>query len=103
MRTIGERAFFRCRKLTQVTLDEGLVSIGDDAFTGTGIETLRVPATLETLGNSIAADTKLSFSGDDAGFSIAAGGILEIDHEGGLYRNTPEGKHFVHLLDDKGA
>lgn len=101
LRTIGERAFFRCRKLTQVTLDEGLVSIGDDAFTGTGIETLRVPATLETLGNSIAADTKLSFSGDDAGFSIAAGGILEIDHEGGLYRNTPEGKHFVHLLDDK--
>lgn len=101
LRTIGERAFFRCRKLTQVTLDEGLVSIGDDAFTGTGIETLRVPATLETLGNSIAADTKLSFSGDDAGFSIAAGGILEIDREGGLYRNTPEGKHFVHLLDDK--
>lgn len=101
LRTIGERAFFRCRKLAQVTLDEGLVSIGDDAFTGTGIETLRVPATLETLGNSIAADTKLSFSGDDAGFSIAAGGILEIDREGGLYRNTPEGKHFVHLLDDK--
>ncbi len=103
LRTIGERAFFRCRRLTQVTLDEGLVFIGDDAFTGTGIETLHAPATLETLGNSIAADTKLTFSGDDAGFSIAVDGVLEIDREGGLYRNTPAGKHFVRLLDDKVA
>lgn len=103
LRIIGERAFFRCRRLTQVTLDEGLASIGDDAFTGTDVETLRAPATLETLGNNIAVDTKLTFSGADAGFTIAAGGILEIDREGGLYRNTPKGKHFVRLLDDKAA
>lgn len=103
LRVIGERAFFRCRGLTRVVLDEGLISIGDDAFTGTGIETLRVPATLESLGDNIADDTKITFCGDDASFSIAPGGILEIDREGGLYRNSNDGKRFVRLLDDKVA
>ena len=101
LRVIGERAFFRCRRLTRVVLDEGLVSIGDDAFTGTGIEALRVPATLESLGDNVADDTKVTFCGDDAGFSIAPGGILEIDREGGLYRNGDDGKRFVRLLDDE--
>ena len=101
LRVIGERAFFRCRRLTRVVLDEGLISIGDDAFTGTGIETLRVPATLGSLGDNVADDTKVTFCGDDAGFSIAPGGILEIDREGGLYRNGDDGKRFVRLLDDE--
>ena len=100
LRVIGERAFFRCRRLAHVSLDEGLVSIGDDAFTGTAIEALRVPATLEVLGNNIADDTAITFSGDEAGFSIAQGGILEIDREGGLYRNADDGKHFVRLLNE---
>ena len=101
LRVIGERAFFRCRRLTRVVLDEGLISIGDDAFTGTGIEALCVPATLESLGINVADDTKITFCGDDASFSIAPGGILEIDREGGLYRNSDEGKRFVRLLDDE--
>lgn len=101
LRVIGERAFFRCRRLAQVVLGEGLVSIGDDAFTGTGIEALRVPATLESLGISVADDTKITFCGNGASFSIVSGGILEIDREGGLYRNSDDGKRFVRLLDDE--
>lgn len=98
--SIGARSFFRCRKLTQVTLNEGLVSIDDDAFAGTGITRLEAPTTLETLGRTIASDTALTFSGDDASFTIASNGILELDHEGGLYRNTAQGKHLVRILNN---
>lgn len=100
LKSIGARAFFRCRHLTQASLNDGLREIGDDAFTGSGLTRLSAPATVETLGRTIASDTELTFSGQDASFTIAPEGILELDSHGGLYRNTPEGKHFVRILDD---
>lgn len=97
---IGDHAFFRCRKLDFVELNDALVAIGDHAFTGTALASLAAPASLEVLGHHIATETKMTFSGDDAGFTIAAGGTLELDHEGGLYRNASDGKHFVRLLNN---
>ena len=101
LQAIGARAFFRCRRLEQATLNEGLKTIGDDAFTGSGLTQLVAPTTLETLGRTVASDTALTFSGEDASFTIAPGGILELDQFGGLYRNTSQGKHFVRMLDDE--
>jgi hypothetical protein len=101
LQAIGARAFFRCRHLEDVEFNDRLESIGDEAFTGTALTQLIAPASLENLGRSIAADTQLSFSGEDASFMIAPNGILELDARGGLYRNTPEGKHFVRLLNDE--
>lgn len=100
LRSIGDYAFFRCHDLESVELNDGLVVIGDNAFTGTALTRLQAPPSLETLGHHIATETKMTFSGDDAGFTIAAGGILELDHEGGLYRNASDGKHFVRLLNN---
>ena len=99
LKNIGARAFFRCRNLTDVVLNDGLSSIDDDAFTGSGVTRLVAPATLESLGRNVAADTQLTFSGENASFTIAPNGIMELDHEGGLYRNTERGKHFVRILD----
>lgn len=101
LRSIGARAFFRCRHLVDAELGDCLVSIGDEAFTGTALTRLVAPASLENLGRTIAADTELTFCGRDASFTIAPQGVLELDQQGGLYRNTPNGKRFVRLLNDE--
>lgn len=101
LESIGERAFFRCKDLKRVVLNEGLEVIGNDAFTGSGIDGLEVPSTLVELGKDVAASTSVVFSGPDASFSIASGGVLKIDDQGGLYRNMADGKHFVRLYDKK--
>lgn len=100
LHSLGDHAFFRCRKLEFVELNDALVIIGDHAFTGTALARLAAPASLEVLGHHIATETKLTFSGEDAGFTIATGGILELDRDGGLYRNASDGKHFVRLLNN---
>lgn len=101
LRAIREKAFFRCAKLAQVTLDEGLETIENDAFTGTALTELTVPSTVSHLGRSIASETGLTYAGADATFRIAHGeqAALELDEAGGLYRNEPDGKHFVRFMD----
>lgn len=46
LRRIEKRAFFRCRELQSVTLNEGLVEIGEEAFAESGVTGLRVPASV---------------------------------------------------------
>ncbi|MBE6697811.1 MAG: leucine-rich repeat domain-containing protein [Ruminococcaceae bacterium] len=43
---IEQYAFEGCESLTDVTLQNGLISIGRDAFARTGLQSLRVPATV---------------------------------------------------------
>ena len=93
-----KNAFFRCRRLTRVVSRRRACSIGDDAFGRYGYH--RVPATLESLGDNVADDTKVTFAGTMR-VSPSHRGILEIDREGGLYRNGDDGKRFVRLLDDE--
>lgn len=83
---IGERAFFDCLSLESVSLNEGLLFIGDNAFSRTKISRLRIPGSLQGLGASIAAGTNLSYAGPDATFSIAPGSPnLVLDDQGALY------------------
>ncbi len=100
LRSVGEKAFFNCRNLEQVTFGEGLVSLGENAFTGTRIRELRLPSTIAELGNPIAAGVNLVYAGPDATFSIAPGeNALQLDEEGGLYREDEAGLSFVALLN----
>lgn len=50
--SIGDKAFKDCEHLTQVTLHEGLRSVGAYAFSGTSLGTLALPEGLETVGDS---------------------------------------------------
>jgi hypothetical protein len=51
VRTIGQRAFYNC-PLTQVTLNEGLTTIGESAFCRTNLTgTLKLPASLTSIGH----------------------------------------------------
>lgn len=47
---IADKAFAYCVRLTRVGLPEGLVSIGDFAFFGSGIESCDLPSTVRSVG-----------------------------------------------------
>ena len=47
--TIGDLAFANCSGLTNITLNDGLKSLGRQALTGTSITTITIPKTVETL------------------------------------------------------
>lgn len=102
LRHVEEKAFFNCENLRHATFAEGLVSLGPNALSGTGVSELRLPSTLRELGSPLAEGTSLVFSGPRASFGIARGegaGSLELDEDGGLYRRDEDGLAFVLLLD----
>ena len=100
LREIGEKAFYRCRALSEVKLCTAPVErIGDGAFSSTGIASLRLPATLRELGKALVDNTPLTFGGEDATFTIEPGSPFEISDAGGLYRCCDDGLHFSQLLD----
>ncbi len=49
---IGNNAFMNCNKLASVTLPNGLVSIGKNAFRSTKIKEITFPATLKSIGEN---------------------------------------------------
>ncbi len=92
LKSIGEKAFFSCPELQEVHLNEGLEEVRANAFTDTAIGELRLPATVERLGNPLAANTGLTYVGSEATFSIEKGSEhLLLDKVGCLYRKSAEG------------
>ena len=54
---VGTMAFIYCQKLTSVTLQEGVMSIVNNAFNSCrGLETVYLPASLTTIGSSVFSD-----------------------------------------------
>lgn len=99
---ISEKAFFRAEKLAEVNFNEGLRVIQDNAFTGTALAELRLPASIYHLGHTIAGDTQVAFSGADATARIADGAkFLHLDEYGALYRSEEDGLHLVRLMDPR--
>ncbi len=61
---IADYAFLSCFRLRQIQLPEGLVSIGEAAFAGTGIRAVSVPASVVTIGKfAFGADRESSLPG----------------------------------------
>ena len=55
-KNIGMSAFYGCKKIKDVKLNEGLVSIGSYAFSKTSIETLNIPTTVSIIYNDAFSD-----------------------------------------------
>ena len=53
---VGNDAFKNCKKMTSLTLTNGLVSIGNNAFQNTRMSSISLPGTLRTIGNSAFED-----------------------------------------------
>jgi hypothetical protein len=47
--SIGKSAFSYCTGLKNINIPEGMTSIGDRAFSGSGIEEIRIPASITTI------------------------------------------------------
>ncbi len=104
LKVLGEKAFYRCRKLTDITLCNGLESIGNGAFSATGLHALQIPASVAELGNFLAQNTEITFTGKHPSFIIEKDNSsyhspFEVSELGGLYKHTEEGLHFVQMLD----
>ena len=81
---IGNEAFFGLYNLEQINLPSGLKRIGKDAFSGVGITSLQIPASVESLGESAFSSeqnlvsiefeegSKLNFIGESA-FAYCSG------------------------------
>ena len=97
---IGEKAFYYCKELKSVELNEGLEHIGNSAFEESGIEGLFIPASIKHIGNSITARTDVVHSGPRCSLEIDARcEKLFLDGEGGLYSREDDGSHMVQLVD----
>ena len=56
VKTIGDRAFHKCKNLTNVVLPEGLKELGYSVFYGCGLENVVLPESLVKAGSSAFAN-----------------------------------------------
>lgn len=97
---IDEKAFYYCKDLTSVTLNEGLVSIGDSAFEESSILSLRIPSSIEHIGKFMTVRTGVVHSGPGCSIEIDPRcKKFFLDGEGGLYRRAEDGDYLVQLID----
>lgn len=61
LQSIENVAFYKCTSLNSISLPEGLVSMGDYAFSISGLQTISLPSTIQTIGKyCFANSTRLS-------------------------------------------
>lgn len=101
LREIGQRAFFNCRCLEEATLNQGLRVIGTDAFKGTDIHRLEVPASVQRIETPL-LDAIVPARIERAHTIVIAPDSPHylLDDAGGLYRKGSEGLVFQHLIAD---
>ena len=99
LRYIGCKTFYKCKRLSTVTLNEGLLSIGDSAFRESGLASVEIPSTVMSLGQGIF---------DGTGILCGAGGLTvspdnrRIRLKGGaLYEIAEDGWALLQLVDEE--
>ena len=87
-------AFFRCKNLKTVTLNEGLKEIGGRAFSGTSIESITIPSTVNEI-NTRFSDAKIKVNDGNAKYEAIDNCLIEKATKklisGGKYSIIPEG------------
>ncbi|MCR5846103.1 MAG: leucine-rich repeat domain-containing protein [bacterium] len=101
LRAIDTKAFFQCRNLAEVSLNEGLEHIGDEAFAKTAISSLRIPASVCDIGHRTIELTRIAFDGERAGsFEIdERNEHYLVDGFGGLYKRVEGGLVLAEMLN----
>ena len=56
---VGNGAFYRNRKITKVTITDGVREIGNDAFSGTNITEITLPSNMDSIGQFAFESTQL--------------------------------------------
>ena len=66
LKEIGGDAFLNCQKLTEISLPEGLEWIGDNAFRGCSLTSVRIPASVKSIGaNAFACESFVHIEVDE--------------------------------------
>ena len=66
--TIGTGAFSSCNALTSVVINDGVKTIGEAAFAGIGVSSLKVPDTVTTIGpNAFKGISQIYYNGSAEG------------------------------------
>ena len=90
---IADEACAQCRNLKKVALPEGLLSIGERAFAGTGVSSLDIPASLQQIGEAAFAASE-GWDGRFGGLDevhIAEGNAAFFIQDKTLYMKLPGG------------
>ena len=58
---IGYNAFYDCINLKSFPFNEGLLSIGTEAFRGSGLQSVELPSTVTHVGNGAFAGSRISY------------------------------------------
>ncbi|MDE6075292.1 MAG: leucine-rich repeat domain-containing protein, partial [Clostridia bacterium] len=56
LKAVSEEAFYACRSLASLTVENGVESIGESAFKETGITSLSLPASVKSVGSKAFSD-----------------------------------------------
>jgi uncharacterized protein len=97
--TIGEKAFYMARSLENITLNEGLKTIGAEALSSTALKSIHIPASVTNIGYDCFGEIEKDENGLSFDVEIEPNNKnLFVDTEGGLYRNTAEGPVFEQLF-----
>lgn len=97
---LEEKAFFHCADLRQAQLNDGLQEMGDCVFAESGLESLKLPASVRIIGASITDKSNVVHSGEHCTFAVdESSPTLYFDGQGGLYRKKSDGLHFIQLVD----
>jgi hypothetical protein len=56
LNSIPAQTFNNCKRLKEITLPEGVKTISESAFGGSGLEKIDLPNTLQTIGSSAFAN-----------------------------------------------
>ena len=81
IKSIGDKAFFRCYNLATIVIPEGVTSIGDSAFYLSGLTSINIPNSIMTIGDNAFYHCYLKsfngkFASPDGLFLIDSGTLL---------------------------
>ena len=93
-------AFEECAALTDLHLGEGVVDIGDCAFGGIGIESLDVPASVQSIGEGAFASSVNLAEVYFAGYDVYGEEYYVDMDEDSAFEDTPYGNRFRLVYED---
>ena len=102
LRKIGGSAFVDCKSLKTVELPNGLIEIGASAFAETGLESIKIPASVNVLGDAALAITPLKTIEVEEGnpsLKVVDGALLSLDGKT-LWRLPPALKLTLYKVPD---
>jgi uncharacterized protein YkwD len=78
LESIGEYAFYNCENLTSVVIPDGVTSVGNAAFQGcTNLKTAEIPGSVSSVSGVFPSQTQLNFADDSSWITMENGSHIK--------------------------